>query len=102
MQMLEPWLAPWCAGIFLTLCTSAQAAEFKVDVIQFEPLACRVSDGGAGESYAGVLHDCMREFERRSGPTALLTLTPYARVELDLKSAATDFSLLVWSDGRTR
>ncbi|MCV2353470.1 transporter substrate-binding domain-containing protein [Paucibacter sp. B2R-40] len=102
MQMLEHWLASCCAGLALAACASGavQAAEFKVDVIQFEPWAYRINGGTAAESYAGVLVEYMREFERRSGHTVVLTLTPYARVELNLKTGATDFSLMVWSDAR--
>jgi polar amino acid transport system substrate-binding protein len=102
MQMLEKWLALWCPGLLLGLhaFVPAQAAEFKVDVIQFEPWAYRINDGGKSERYAGVLVEYLREFERRSGHRVVLTLTPYARVELNLKTGATDFSLMVWSDAR--
>ncbi|MDC8773541.1 substrate-binding periplasmic protein [Roseateles albus] len=92
-----------CFAVFaLTACASlmAMAAEFKVDVIQFEPWAYRVSKVGTTELYAGVLIEYIREFERRSGHKVIVTLTPYARVELNLKTGATDFSLMVWSNMR--
>lgn len=79
---------------------AARALDFKVDLIQFEPWAKKNPDPQASEPLVGILVDLLREFERRSGHRALMTLTPYARVERNLEQGDCDFSLMAWGDAR--
>ncbi|MCV2350419.1 substrate-binding periplasmic protein [Paucibacter sp. Y2R2-4] len=89
----------------LLLCAAlpcASAAEFKVDLIQFDPWAKPNPDPAlsAKEPYVGIIVDLLKEFERRSGHSTVRMLTPYARVERDLQVGDIDFSIMAWGDAR--
>lgn len=71
-------------------------------MIQFTPWAQRNPDVNSPVPYTGIVVDFLDEFERRSGHTTRRVLTPYARVELDLESGATDFAIMAWGDARSR
>lgn len=82
--------------------TSAQAAEFKVDLIQLDPWALVNTDKNSREPNVGIVVDLLREFEKRSGHRVKSTLAPYARVERDLEEGSIDFSIMAWGDARAR
>ncbi len=95
----------WRCLAALLLCSAlpcASAAEFKVDLIQFDPWAKPNPDPAqaAQEPYVGIIVDLLKEFERRSGHSTVRTLTPYARVERDLQVGDIDFSIMAWGDAR--
>jgi polar amino acid transport system substrate-binding protein len=73
-------------------------------MIQFVPWALPNPDKAArtAEPYVGIVVDLLDEFERRSGHTTTRALTPYVRVEMNLESGATDFSIMAWGDARAR
>lgn len=79
----------------------ALAAEFTVDMIQFDFWAMANPDRASPEPHVGIVVDLLNEFERRSGHTTKRTLTPYARVELDLERGNIDFSLMAWGEARS-
>jgi polar amino acid transport system substrate-binding protein len=83
-------------------CAAATAAEFRVDLIQFDPWAKPNPDAGlrVKEPNVGIIVDLLNEFERRSGHSTVRTLTPYARVERDLQLGETDFSIMAWGEAR--
>lgn len=78
------------------------AAEFRVDLIQFDPWAKPNPDPvkARKEPHVGIIVDLLQEFERRSGHATIRTLTPYARVERDLQVGDTDFSVMAWGEAR--
>jgi polar amino acid transport system substrate-binding protein len=81
---------------------TALAAEFRVDLIQFDPWAKPNPDFALAskQPYVGIIVDLLNEFERRSGHSTIRTLTPYARVERDLLLGETDFSIMAWGEAR--
>jgi polar amino acid transport system substrate-binding protein len=82
--------------------SAANAAEFRVDLIQFDPWSTPNPDPAKASKvpYVGIIADLLQEFERRSGHTTVRTLTPYARVERDLQVGDTDFSIMAWGEAR--
>ncbi len=92
----------WACLGGLILSPLACAAQLRVDMIQFTPWAMPNPDKTAAAPYVGIVVDFLDEFERRSGHTTQRVLTPYGRVELDLESGATDFSVMAWGDARAR
>lgn len=76
-----------------------QAANFTTDMIQFDPWT-RVVAGAQSDQTEGIIVDLLNEFERRSGYKTARAMVPYARVEQNLKSGATDFSLMAWGEAR--
>ncbi|WP_271007404.1 substrate-binding periplasmic protein [Paucibacter sp. B51] len=93
------WLRGACLCLAL-LASAAQAREFRVDLIQFDPWAKKNPDPDAAEPYVGIVVDLLKEFERRSGHRTIKTLTPYARVERDLELGDCDFSIMAWGEAR--
>lgn len=96
-------LSAFCAAASLwAACSAANAAEFRVDLIQFDPWAKPNPDLvlASKEPYVGIIVDLLNEFERRSGHRTIRTLTPYARVERDLQLGETDFTIMAWGDAR--
>lgn len=88
------------ALIVLLSLRPALAAEFTVDMIQFDYWAMPNPDPAGAEPYVGAIVDLLNEFERRSGHTTRRTLAPYARVELDLERGNIDFSVMAWGEAR--
>lgn len=80
------------------LCTGAQAIEFKVDMIQLDPWT--MPDPSNANKFIGIVPEVMAEIEKRTGHKIVGTMTPYARVENDLKEGNIDFSLMAWGDQR--
>lgn len=72
----------------------AAAAEFTVDMIQFDFWAMANPAPTSAEPHVGIVVDLLNEFERRSGHTTKRTLTPYVRVEQDLQRGNIDFSVM--------
>lgn len=90
----------------LLLCFSLPAVavtEFRVDLIQFDPWAIPNPNTAKSnaEPYVGIVVDLLKEFERRSGHKTIKRLTPYARVELNLQTGNSDFSIMAWGDVRS-
>lgn len=77
----------------------AKALELKTAMIQVDPWAFESEDKANGP-YAGIVVDFIKEFEKRSGFKVTAPLTPYARVENDLKDGAIDFSVMAWGPQR--
>jgi polar amino acid transport system substrate-binding protein len=93
------WLRAMC-GALLLWAGMAGAAQYRVDLIQLEPWAFANPDPASREPFAGIIVELLKEFEKRSGHTTRKTLTPYLRVERDLASAHTDFTIIAWDDAR--
>jgi polar amino acid transport system substrate-binding protein len=79
-------------------CTSAQAIDFKTSMIQFDPWT--MPDPANPTKFIGIVPEVMAEIEKRTGHKIVGTMTPYARVENDLKEGNIDFSLMAWGDQR--
>lgn len=90
------------ALLLSTACPATAAAEFRVDLIQFDPWAKPNPDAEQAKKvpYVGIIADLLDEFEQRSGHKTIRTLTPYARVERNLKVGDTDFSIMAWGEAR--
>lgn len=88
--------------VLLLSLTLSHAAEYKVDLIQFEPWAMNNPDPTSAQPYVGIVPDYLDEFERRSGHTTKRVLTPYIRVEKNLEFGLNDFSVMAWGPIRAQ
>lgn len=88
------------AMLAMLLSSIAGAAQYRVDLIQLEPWAFVGPESSAPEPFSGIIVELLREFEKRSGHTTRKTLAPYLRVERDLATAQTDFTIIARDDAR--
>lgn len=76
----------------------AYSNEYSVNLIQLEPWTFEDTDTSGRRIYRGILVDLLDEFEKRSKHKTKKTLTPYVRMESNLKQGNIDFTFLVWSN----
>ncbi|MDT9002412.1 transporter substrate-binding domain-containing protein [Paucibacter sp. APW11] len=89
-------------ALMLAWSTAAAAQELKVAMIQLDPWTIKNPDANSPVQYVGIVPDLLDELERRSSFKTRRTLTPYARVELDLENGMVDFAIMAWGEIRAR